>query len=131
MQAYERPGSDPARLVAASLAGALQRHANWHQLTEAETAAAVAELRVIIGGRHDGPALLAEEAGLAIGAAEGRGEEYQAKARVIAELCRLAGADEQAIPAWTEEGRRRAEARRLPPFSQPGRRRPRQLRGYA
>jgi hypothetical protein len=30
---------------------------------------------------------------------------------------------------WAEEGRRRAGARRMPPFSQPGRRRPRSLHG--
>jgi hypothetical protein len=39
----------------------------------------------------------------------------------VAELCRLAGADEALIPGWIEEGKRRAEAAQLPPFSQPGR----------
>jgi len=47
-----------------------------------------------------------------------------AKARIIADLCRLAGADEDQIPHWIEEGRRRVEARRMPPFSQPDRRPP-------
>jgi hypothetical protein len=59
---------------------------------------------------------------LAIGTAEIRGLEYQARGHAVAELCRLAGADEQAIPAWAEERKRRAEVRRTPPFSQPGRR---------
>ena len=32
-------------------------------------------------------------------------------------LCRKAGADPEAIPAWVEEGRRRAAQAGLPPFS--------------
>jgi hypothetical protein len=51
----------------------------------------VAEFAEIIGGRDDGPALLAEVAGLALGTAEGKGPEYQAKARAVAGLCRQAG----------------------------------------
>jgi hypothetical protein len=39
----------------------------------------------------------------------------------MAELCRLAGADESLIPQWVEEGRHRAEAALLPPFSRPRR----------
>jgi hypothetical protein len=35
----------------------------------------------------------------------------------VAELCRMAGADEALIPQWIQEGRRRAEAAKLPPFS--------------
>ena len=31
-------------------------------------------------------------------------------------LCRKAGADPEAIPAWIEEGRRRAANARQPPF---------------
>jgi hypothetical protein len=37
-----------------------------------------------------------------------------AQAQAVAELCRLAGADASLIPQWIEEGRRRAEARRVP-----------------
>ena len=114
---------DSARLIVASLSGAAQRHVNWHQPTEREAAAAVAEFAEIIGGRDDGPALLAEVAGLALGTAEGKGQEYQAKARAVAGLCRQAGADENLIAAWTEEGRRRANAVR-PPFGAPRRIRP-------
>jgi hypothetical protein len=114
---------DSARLIVASLSGAAQRHANWHEPTEPKTAAAVAEFAQIIGDRDDGPALLAEVAGLALGTAEGKGQEYQAKARAIAGLCRLAGADDNLIPAWTEEGRRRATAVR-PPSGAPRRIRP-------
>jgi hypothetical protein len=39
----------------------------------------------------------------------------------VAELCRMAGADEALILQWIQEGRRRAGAAQLPPFSRPGR----------
>ena len=100
----------------ARLSGITNRHARWRELTGAETAAAVAELQEVASGRGD---LLAEVAGVLIGAREGDLDEPKAKA--AAELCRLAGADENLIPQWVEEGRRRAESRRLPPFSRPGR----------
>ena len=74
---------DSAQLIVASLSGAAQRHVNWHEPSEPETAAAVAEFAEIIGDRNDGPALLAEVAGLALGTAEGKGQEYQAKARAV------------------------------------------------
>jgi hypothetical protein len=61
--------------------------------------------------------LLAEVAGLALGTAEDKGAEYAARGEAVAELCRLAGADEDAIPRWIEEGRRRAASAALPPFS--------------
>ncbi len=67
------------------------------------------------------PGLLAEVAGLALGSAERRGPEYEARGQAVAELCRMAGAGEALIPQWTDEGRRRAEAAELPPFSRPGR----------
>ena len=105
-------------MLAGRLTSIAQRRARWGELTEDETAAAVAELQEIAGGRAD---LLAEVAGIALGTSEGRGEEYRAQAQAVAGLCRLAGADESLIPQWTDEGRRRAETRRHPPFSQPGR----------
>lgn len=73
-------------------------------------------LRELARGRAD---LLAEAAGLHLGTAEGKLEEYRVRAQAIAELCRLAGADEDAIPGWIREGRRRAGAAKLPPFSRP------------
>ena len=88
------------------------------ELAEDETASAVAELREIADGRAD---LLAEVAGLALGTTEGKGEEYRTRGQAVAGLSRLARADEALIPQWTEEGRRRAEARRMPPFSRPRR----------
>lgn len=122
--AQDRHVPDSARLIVASLSGAAERHANWHEPTEPEAAAAVAEFAEILGGRDDGPALLAEVAGLALGTAEGKGQEYQAKARAVAGLCRQAGADEKLIPGWTETGRERARAASLAPFSAPRRIRP-------
>lgn len=100
----------------ARLDGIARRHARWGALTEDENAAGVAELREVAGDRSD---LLAETAGLVLGTSEIRGKEYQAQAPAIAELRIAAGADESLIPGWTEEGRRRAEAARLPPFSRP------------
>lgn len=119
---YDRPGPDRDRLLIARLTGIAQRHARWGALTEDEMAAGVAELREIAAGRSD---LLAEVAGIAVGTAEGRGDEYRAQAQAVAGLCLAAGADEDLIPEWTEEGRRRAELRRHPPFSRPGRTPPR------
>jgi len=72
----------------------------------------VAALRELAAGRAD---LLAEVAGLLEGVAEGDLDEPLA--RQGAWLCRKAGADLDAIPAWMEEGRRRRAAARRPPFS--------------
>ena len=74
--------------------------------------AALAELRALAGGRGD---LLAEVAGIFEGTSEGELDEPPA--RSAARLCRQAGADPAAIPAWIEEGRRRSANARRPPFS--------------
>jgi hypothetical protein len=105
-------------MLAGRLSSIAARHARWGSLTRDQKAAGAAELREVADGRAD---LLAEVAGIMTGWAEGRGAEYVARARTEAELCRLAGADESMIPRWAEEGRRRAEAARHPPFSRPGR----------
>jgi acyl-CoA reductase-like NAD-dependent aldehyde dehydrogenase len=68
----DRPGPDPDRLIVAQIHGAAQRHARWREPTEAETAAAVEELREIARDRRD---LLAEVAGILTGAAEGTVDE--------------------------------------------------------
>jgi hypothetical protein len=44
------------------------------------------------------------------------GELDEPLARSAARLCRLAGADPEAIPGWIEEGRQRAASARQPPF---------------
>ncbi len=72
----------------------------------------MAELRELAGGRAD---LLAEVAGILEGATEGQLSEPLA--RQAAGLCRAAGADPEAIPAWIEEGRRRRASADQPSFS--------------
>lgn len=107
----DRPGAGPDRILVAQLAGTARRHARWRDLTEEEQAAAAAELRELAGGRAD---LLAEVAGILEGGSEGELDEPLA--RQAADLCRQAGADPEAIPRWTREGRRRAKVARMPPF---------------
>ena len=119
MAEYRRvPDSD--RLLTARLMVVAKRHAPWCEPTQDETDAAVPELRAIAGERPD---LLAEVAGILLGASEGELDEPRAKA--AASLCIAAGADQSLIPGWIEEGRRRVAIRRKPPFSDPARRTPR------
>jgi len=106
----DRPQAD--RILVAQLTGEARFRAKWGELTADEQAAAVTALRDLAGGRAD---LLAEVAGILEGTAEGQPDEPLA--RQAAGLCRAAGADTEAVPAWIEEGRsRRAKANR-PPFS--------------
>ena len=72
----------------------------------------MAELRELAAGRDD---LLAEVAGVLEGA--GEGEPGEPLKRQAAQLCRKAGADPEAIPAWIQVGRTRRAAARHPPFS--------------
>lgn len=120
MMTRSRLGPDHDRLLVARLDGIAKRHATWRESTEPEIAAAVAELREVAGDRPD---LLAETAGILIGASEGRLDEP--RSRAAARLCIAAGADQSLIPGWIEEGRQRAETAKLPPFSRPGRTPPR------
>ena len=106
----KRPEAD--RILVAQLMGEARHHARWRELTGDEEAAAVAALRELAGGRAD---LLAEVAGVLEGA--GEGELDEPLARQAAGLCRKAGADPEAIPAWAAEGRRRRAAADQPPFS--------------
>ena len=105
-----RPEAD--RILVAQLTGEARHHAKWRPLTEEEEAVALAELRALAVGRAD---LLAEVAGIFEGTSEGELDEPLA--RSAAWLCREAGADPEAIPAWVEEGRRRAANARRPPFT--------------
>ena len=105
-----RPQAD--RILVAKISGEARHHAKWRDLTAGEEAAAVAALRDLAGGRAD---LLAEVAGVIEGFYEG--ELNEPLNRQAAGLCRKAGADPEAIPAWIEEGRRRRAAARMPPFS--------------
>ena len=106
----ERPQAD--RILVAQLHGEAKHQAKWRKLTEDEEAGAVAALRELAGGRGD---LLAYVAGILEGASEGQPDEP--RARQAAGLCRAAGADPDAIPAWIEEGRRRRAAASTPPPS--------------
>src|SRR5690242_20894162 len=114
----DRPQAD--RILVARLTGEARHRAKWRVLTQAEHTAAVGELRELAAGRAD---LLAEVAGIFEGTSEGELDEPLA--RQAAQLCRDAGADPDAIPAWVEEGRRRRAAAGQPPFSEPKRRSPR------
>ena len=116
LTARDRRAADRDRLLIARLDGIARRHARWGGLTDADKAAAVAELRQVAGDRCD---LLAEVAGLALGTAEGKGQEYQDRGQAIAELCRMAGADESLIPQWRQIGKERAAMAGRPTFSQP------------
>ena len=102
----------PDRLLVAEIYGEARHRARWRDLSSEEETAAVAELRTLADGRAD---LLAEVAGILEGAREGEPDEPLA--RQAAGLCRKAGADPEVIPAWIEEGRRRAANARQPPFS--------------
>jgi hypothetical protein len=103
-----------SRILIAQLHGTAMRYAGWEPPDEETTAAAVAGLLEVLAGRDDGPALLAEVAGILIGAHEGALDE--AKARIGAGFCRAAGADEAAIQWWTEVGRERARNARPRPL---------------
>jgi hypothetical protein len=106
----ERPQAD--RILVAQLTGEARHHARWRDLTGDEEAAAVAELAALAAGRAD---LLAQVAGLLEGASDGQPDTPLA--RQAAALCRAAGADPAAIPAWVAEGRRRRAAADQPPSS--------------
>ncbi len=107
MRAMAEPEAD--QHTVARLTGAAGRHAPWREPTEAETAAAVAELREIAGDRGD---LLAEVAGLFIGFYRQTNQER--KAAAAARYCIAAGADPDLIPQWIEEGQCRAASARQP-----------------
>lgn len=103
------------QLVVPRLTGAAWRHASGQEPSEAETAAAVRELREIAGNRGD---LLAEVAGLLIGYYRRTAE--RPKARAAAYYCMAADADLALIPRWVEVGRARAAAARQIPPAGPG-----------
>jgi hypothetical protein len=99
--------SEVDQRTVARLTGAARWHAHQGESTTAETAAAVAELQGIAGGRDD---LLAEVAGLLIGFYRRTVEDL--KAQAAAGYCIAAGADPDLIPRWIEVGRCRAVAAR-------------------
>ena len=106
----DRPQAD--RILVAQLTGEARHRARWRELTDDEEAEAQAELQALADGRTD---LLAEVAGLFEGTSEGELDEPLA--RSAARLCRMAGADLEAIPGWAAEGRRRRANAGKPPFA--------------
>jgi len=90
------------KALLAEITGVARRLARG-PLSGAEQQEAAAALSQVAQGRAD---LLAESAGLAIGAHEGGRDE--ARYLQAAQLCIDAGADLSLIPQWVEEGRRRA-----------------------
>lgn len=111
---HRRPAED--RLAVASISGIVSRHAGrtavYGDPSPAEIAAAVAELEERGLTRPD---LLAEWAGISLGAAEGdvlAGKLRRAEAAILV----AAGADQSLIPHWTQVGReRRTRGRRAVP----------------
>jgi hypothetical protein len=104
------PPPDPARIAVAQIQGAAKRYARGR----AGEDEALAELAEITAGRDDGPALLAEAAGILLGGQHQPEQDSQAEA--AAGLCVRAGADVSLIAGWQREGERRAERAALPPF---------------
>jgi len=90
------------KALLAEITGVARRLARG-PLSGADQQEAAAALSQVAQGRAD---LLAESAGLAIGAHEGGRDE--ARYLQAAQLCIDAGADLSLIPQWVEEGRRRA-----------------------
>ena len=114
------------RLIVARISGITSRYTGRHVLTEDDRAGALTELAEIAGDRPD---LLAQHAGLCLGAAEGGLDLLAPQYRLQAELAIAAGADETLIGRWREAGRQRAEAgralRQLAPRVWPAAPRPR------
>ena len=108
------PPPDPARLVFAELYGTVRHHVRLDPAEDSPRDVALAAVAEIVGGRDDRRALLAEAAGVMLGAA--RWEEERDRAGRSAALLEAAGADVSLIPEWVEEGKRRAERAALPPF---------------
>ena len=106
------PPPDPDRLLVAQLFGTARHHARYQEPTEDETAAAVAELQAITRR----PDLLAEVAGILIGAHAGKLDE--ARAKVAAGYCIAAGADPEAVQWWVARGKERRALADLPPFGE-------------
>jgi hypothetical protein len=104
--------TDAERILTARITGTATRYARARLLTTAEEAEALASLTELAAGRTD---LLAQVAGLALGFSEGTWDEP--RQRQVAQLLIKAGADQELIPRWIEEGRRRSEAARSVPHT--------------
>jgi hypothetical protein len=103
-----------ARLAVARLHGTVRHHVRLNPAQDSPRDVALAAVAALVGGRPDGPALLAEIAGIMLGTA--RWPEDTDQAERSAELLKAAGADQELIPHWVEVGRRRVAAAAKPPF---------------
>jgi hypothetical protein len=107
----KRPAA--GRILIARLTGTARRLAGWLAGLAAEDEAP--RWPRSASSRWGVADLLAEVAGIEEGASEG--ELREPRGREAARLCRLAGADPEAIGGWAEEGRRRMTEARRPPLS--------------
>ena len=99
----------------AALRGEVTHRARWEPLSSDEMAEAVAAVREILddAGRRDGPALLAQVAGLLTGSRHWC-PELLPRAVVAGSICVEAGADEFAIDGWACIGAERVADSRVP-----------------
>jgi hypothetical protein len=93
-----------ARLALACLHGTVRHHVRLNPAQDSLRDVALAAVAALMEGRGDEPALLAETAGIMLGTA--RWPEDRDQAERSAELLKAAGADQEQIPRWVEEGRR-------------------------
>ena len=103
-----------ARLALARLHGTVRHHVRLNPAQDSPRDVALAAVAELVDGRPDGPALLAETAGIMLGTA--RWPEDTDQAERSAELLEAAGADQKLIPHWVEIGHGRATAAAKPPF---------------
>jgi hypothetical protein len=104
--------TEAERILTARMTGTAARYARGRPLSEAEEAEALASITELAVGRAD---LLAQVAGLVIGFSQGRPDEP--RQQQAAQLLIKAGADQELIPGWIREGRRRSEAARSIPYT--------------
>ena len=102
------------RLVLARLHGTVRHHVRLNPAQDAPRDVALAAVAELVDGRPDRTALLAETAGIILGAA--RWPEDIDQAERSAELLKAAGADQEQILRWIAIGRQRAAAAAKPPF---------------
>jgi hypothetical protein len=102
--------SSADQILSAKVSAVCRRHCARGRIEDQDQA--VAELRAFAR-----PDLLAEHAGLALGMADVGPSTQAASFRAEAEVCIVAGADQELVERWTAVGRERAEAMQQTPFT--------------
>jgi hypothetical protein len=102
------------RTVIAWVFGTVRNHVHPNPAEDSPRDVALAAVAELVRGRDDGPALLAEVAGVMLGTAEF--DSGRAQAQRAADLLEAAGADQDLVAGWEAEGRRRAEQAAQAPF---------------